>query len=313
VIGLGYWGPNIVRNLAGHKEFKLVACADKIKKNRDKIIEIFPDVQMFDSGIDLIEASNVDAVAIATPAIYHFDLASHALKKGIHVLVEKPMVLKTNHAIELSSLSKKNNASLMTDHILLYSEPIKELVRIYKKGELGNILFFRTTRSNLGSFRPDIDVIWDIGTHELSVLDLLFGSVPKLLHVSRGKIDKIKNTAVSTIFLEFNAKAKVTGDIHVSLFAPEKTRQMLFCGDKKMVLFDDLDVNSPLKIFDRGVAISGSNISYRRNLMVSPDLPAREPLRNVLDEFRKRIVSCEFGNERGARLTNILENISKVR
>lgn len=309
VIGFGRWGPNLARNFANHKDFDLVACADILPGKREAARRLFPQIQVYDNTADFLEAPGIDAVAIATPANTHYDIAVEAISRRMHVLVEKPTTLKSEETEALSLLAIETKCAFLTDFILLYSEPIKELSKLAQSGELGQIVSFQTIRDNLGYFRQDVDVIWDLVPHELSVLDAVIGGIPHVKWCSCLKLNGFDKICTATVSLEYPTGA--IGEIHVSWFAPEKMRRMVFCGNKKMAIYDDLNSNAPLKIFDRGVRFDNAEVFYRRGKMSAPSLESKEALKGVCDEFRDRIVEGRFGDARSIRLTQILEEIQK--
>jgi len=291
VIGLGYWGPNLVRNFATLEGVEVAAVADKDPSRVERVRRLYPYVEPFDDGFELIERGGVDAVAIVTPVATHFPLALAALQNGKHVLVEKPLTDNPNTAEQLCKEAEKRALVLMVDHVFVYSGPVERLKEIIDAGELGDVVYFDSVRINLGLFRHDVNVIWDLAAHDFSILDWLFGGKePQILSAVGLALPQFDTECTAYITLKYPNGA--LGSVHVSWFAPVKIRRFILSGTKKMVLYDDLDPYARIKVFDKGVefiedpdSIYKVIVSYRTGEMYAPILDATEPLHKVCKGF----------------------------
>ena len=295
VIGLGYWGPNLVRNFATLDGVEIAAVADKDISRVERVRRLYPYVEPFNDGLELVERGGVDAVAIATPVAAHFDLALAALQNGKHVLVEKPLTDNPNTAEQLCKEAEKRALVLMVDHVFVYSGPVERLKEIIDAGELGDVVYFDSVRINLGLFRHDVNVIWDLMVHDLSIVDYLFnGAMPKKVQSAGLKLPEFGQECVCYATLRY--PNGMLGAIHVSWFAPVKVRRFIVCGTKKMAVYDDLEPAERLKIYERGVDFVEDShqiykmlVSYRTGDVWSPAFDTTEPLKKVCLDFLKSI------------------------
>lgn len=307
LIGFGRWGENLARGLVVHRDFEFVSCTDYSLKRQKEIRRLYPQVEPCVNTIDLLDSQNVEAVVIATPAITHFEIAKAAIMRGKHVLVEKPIALKSNEVETLIEMAMDAEVTLMTDYILLYAAPVKEMIRLSHSGSLGKLFTFRTSRMNLGYFREDVNVVWDLMPHELSILDAITEEEPIVKWTSSFRLpgyDKVCATTVSLVY-----PSGLNGDIHVSWFAPEKVREMTLCGSKRMLVYNDLDNAEPLKIFNHKVSTLHGDISCEKGEISIPSLNPREPLQGVYDEFYKMISEKAVDDERNMRVTHTIQAI----
>lgn len=321
VIGLGYWGPNLVRNLMNADSIKLTSCADNNPDRVEKVRRLYPHLQFYSEGEELITGSNVDAVAIATPVSSHHKLAKAALEAGKHVLVEKPLTQNVEQAQKLVDLSEKNNLTLMVDHTFLYNGAVEKMKDLVDSGELGEIVYFDSVRINLGLFQHDVNVVWDLAIHDVSILDYLFdGQQPEVVSSAGIALPEFGKECTAYATLKYPNGA--VGSIHVSWFAPVKIRRFIICGTKKMVVYDDLDPFARLKIYDKGVefyedpnTVHQMLVSYRTGDMVAPVLDNTEPLKKMCQDFISAVEGVSrtrISADGAVRIVKVLEAISSL-
>lgn len=291
LIGLGYWGPKLARNLESLPQASLEIVADlnphALKKAKDERPWITTTMQIED-----VFNSNVDAVVIATPVSTHFNLARKALLHGKHVLVEKPLTASVAEAEELIALAKHENLILMVGHTFQYSPAVKELRQLIQDGELGNIYCIEIERLNLGLFRSDIDVIWDLAPHDASILLALLGQSPSRVHAHAHAHLHPQIYDVAHLNLEY--ETGTTAHIHVSWLHPDKVRRVTVIGDKRMAIYDDTNPAEMLKIFNKGADVGVDPIvSYRHGAITIPHIEWMEPLRLECEDFAHAIRTGE--------------------
>lgn len=291
LIGLGYWGPKLARNLESLPQAGLEIVADlnplALKKAKDERPWITTTTQ-----IDDVFNSDVDAVAIATPVSTHFNLARKALLHGKHVLVEKPLTSSVAEAEELIALAKEQNRILMVGHTFQYSPAVRELRQLIQDGELGNIYCVEIERLNLGLFRSDIDVIWDLAPHDASILLALLGQSPT--RVQAHAHAHLHPTIYDVAHLNLEYDTGTTAHIHVSWLHPDKVRRVTVIGDKRMAIYDDTNPAEMLKIFNKGADIGVDPIvSYRVGAITIPHIEWMEPLRLECEDFAHAIRTGE--------------------
>jgi predicted dehydrogenase len=291
LIGLGYWGPKLARNLESLPQAALEIVADlnplALKKAKDERPWIKTTTQLED-----VLNSDVDAVAIATPVSTHFDLARKALLHGKHVLVEKPLTASVAEAEALIALAEQRNRILMVGHTFQYSPAIRELRQLIQDGELGNIYCVEIERLNLGLFRSDIDVIWDLAPHDASILLALLGQSPTRIEAHAHAHLHPAIYDVAHLNLEYDTGT--TAHIHVSWLHPDKVRRVTVIGDKRMAIYDDTNPAEMLKIFNKGADIGVDPIvSYRFGAITIPHIEWMEPLRLECEDFAHAIRTGE--------------------
>jgi predicted dehydrogenase len=289
VIGLGYWGPNLVRNLQELDGAEVSWACDARPEALDKIARRYPALRVTSKLRDVLDDDTTDAVAIATPVSSHFELALAALEAGKHVFVEKPLAASVDQAIELIATSRVYERVLMPGHTFLYSPPVTLIREIIEAGELGDIYFVSTSRVNLGLHQRDVSVAWDLGPHDFSILRYWLDETPThAAALSRGCV--IPGMAdVAFINLEF--PSETIAHLELSWLAPTKLRRTTIVGSQKMVLYDDTSSSEPVRIFDSGVLLKDPSsfgeyqLTYRTGDIVSPRLEAAEPLALELADF----------------------------
>ncbi len=316
IIGLGYWGPLLVRNFHALLGPNFLTCCDRDPKQLENVQKNYPQVRLTQSSEELIHDSIIDAVVIATPAHTHFPLAKQAILAGKHVLIEKPMATNVAHAEELVELAESKRRVLMVDHVYLYSPAVRKIKQLVDSGELGKLLFIDSVRINLGLFRRDVNVVWDLAPHDLSIVDHLIGRLPRSVatfgacHADRDLED------VAYVNLDFGEG--LIASIHVNWLSPVKMRHMIIGGERKSLVFNDLQLDEPIKVYDSGIHVRAGDVEDRRRVLVdyrtgdiwSPHLPRTEPLREVARHF---IECLETGSRpltdgaSGLRLVRLLE------
>jgi predicted dehydrogenase len=288
VIGLGYWGPNLVRNLYEIPDADVAWVCDVRPEAVEAIVRRYPAIAGTTAVADVLADPSIEAVAIATPVATHYKLAAAALEAGKHVFVEKPLAPSSDDALELIRLSERHGLVLMPGHTFLYSPPVNMVRDLIESGELGDVYFVSTSRVNLGLHQPDVSVVWDLGAHDLSILRYWLGDVPTYVAaLSRGCI--IPETPdVAFISLEF--PQGTIAHVELSWLAPSKLRRTAVVGSRKMVVYDDTS-NEPVRIFDSGVTLPTPEtfgewrLSYRTGDIVSPRVDPIEPLAAQMLDF----------------------------
>ena len=293
VVGLGYWGPNLVRNLYELPEAEVVYVCDARPERFEQIGRRYPSIPQTTSFDEVIDDPGVDAVALATTVSTHYELARRALEAGKHVFVEKPLAGSSAEAVAIMHLAEESDLVLMPGHTFLYSPPVNRIRELIKSGELGEIYSISTSRVNLGLHQPDVSVVWDLAPHDFSILRYWLGELPlRVSALSRGCV--LPDTPdVAFIHLEF--PSATIANVELSWLAPSKLRRTTVIGSRKMVVYDDTSVE-PVRIFDSGVTLPDPEtfgeykLTYRTGDIVSPRVEAAEPLYLELADFCSAIV-----------------------
>jgi predicted dehydrogenase len=291
LIGYGYWGPNLARNLARSKKLEHLSIADQDPSRREEAARSFPSATVVDGIKDLLKPGGPDAIAIATPLSTHFELAMEALAAGRHVLIEKPIAASAEEAAQLIEFADKQGLTLMVDHTFIYSSPVSEMARLVERNALGSIHYFDSVRVNLGLFQHDTNVLWDLAVHDVSIMEYVLPQRP--IAVSATGLSNLpnqhENVAFMTLFFEGD---RTIGHVHVNWLAPAKIRQTVLCGREKMVVYDDLQPAEPIRIYNKGVdlvrdpdSVRERLVSYRVGDVLSPHLKAQEPLGRCIDHY----------------------------
>jgi predicted dehydrogenase len=289
VIGYGYWGPNLLRNLAETPAAEVTWCSDIRADRRALAKRRYPTLQVTPEVEDLFRDRELDAVAIATPVNTHFALAKRALEQGKHVLIEKPMTATVEESEELVALAAQKGLVLMVDHTFVYTGAVRKIKELLDAGTIGHLYYFDSVRVNLGLFQHDIDVLWDLAPHDLSILTHLVPSTPRL--VSAHTVDHTGTGLADLAYMTVHYDNAFIAHFHVNWLSPVKVRQILIGGSKKMLLFDDMEPSEKVRVYDRGVAISSQEglyktlIDYRTGDMWSPRLEQREALSVECEHF----------------------------
>jgi predicted dehydrogenase len=282
VIGYGYWGPNLVRNLAETSDAEVTWCSDMRADRRALVQKRYPSVRVTEDVDEMLRDPSLDAVAIATPVHTHFPLAKRALEHGKHVLVEKPMTSTVAEAEELVALAEKQGLVLMVDHTFVYTGAVQKMKELLTSGDLGELYYFDSVRVNLGLFQHDVDVLWDLAPHDLSILIDLVPETPRF--VSAHAIDHTGSGLADMAYMTVHYDHAFIAHFHVNWLSPVKVRQILIGGSRRMVLFDDMEPSEKVRVYDKGVEISSKEgiyktlVDYRTGDMWAPMIAFREAL-----------------------------------
>ena len=315
VVGLGYWGPNWVRNLyQSRRAQRLIAC-DLDQKRREHIKQLYPGVETTARFEQLLEDPAIEGLVIATPVATHYQLARAALESGKSVLVEKPLAMSLSEAVHLVTLGRESGKVLMVGHTFLYSSPVLKVREIVESGELGEILYISSTRANLGLFQHDVNVTWDLATHDISIILGIMQRVPEAVscqgqsHYNK----RIEDVALLTLHFAKN----VIAFIHVSWLDPNKIRRTTVVGSRKMLVYDDTSPHEKIRIYDRGVNVhryydtyGEFHFSYRYGDIRIPRVEESEPLQTECDHFVdcvKRGLRPRTDGLNGLQVVSVLE------
>ena len=281
VIGYGYWGPNIVRNFLGHQDCKVVAVCDKNSAALARVLARHPGVRVTTEVDDIVTSPEIDAVAIVTPVSYHYELAKKALENGKHVFVEKPFTATSAQAEELVELAERKKLQIMVDHTFLFTGAVRKIKQLIDEGALGPLYYYDSMRVNLGLFQHDVNVLWDLAPHDLSIMDYLVGLEPDLV-VATGSahVNSLEDVAHLTVYFPNN----VLAHINVNWLSPVKVRTTLVGGQKKMLVWNDLDPAEKVRVYDKGAEVKTDLgvhqllVSYRSGDMWAPKVEELEAL-----------------------------------
>lgn len=321
VAGYGYWGPKLVRNFYELPNADLLKVSDLRSERLEKAQAHYPTVKVTQDYRELLTDSRIDAIAIATPISTHFELAMKALKAGKHLLVEKPLTSNSEQAVRLIEEANRRNLTLMVDHTFVYTGAVQRIKELLVNKELGDIYYYDSVRVNLGLFQHDVNVMWDLAVHDLSIMDYLLPSKP--VAVSATGISHVpgepENIAYLTLFFEENLIAH----IHVNWLAPVKVRRTLIGGSQQMILYDDIEPSEKIKVYNKGITIDNKNeeesvyqmlIGYRTGDMLAPQLSTTEALRTEALHFINCIEKAQpplTDGEVGLRVVEILESATR--
>lgn len=313
VVGYGYWGPNVVRNLDQFDGSEVVTVCDKSPAARKRIHKSYPHIGVVSETADLLSSTEIDAVAIVTPVWTHYELTKAALENGKHVFVEKPFTSDSAQAEELINLAAKKNLKIMVDHTFLFTGAVKKIGQLLEEGALGNIYYYDSTRVNLGLFQHDVNVIWDLAPHDLSIIDHLIKETPEAVSATgQSHLNGHEDVAFITVYFP----NKIIAHINVNWLSPVKVRTTLIGCEKKMLVWNDLEADEKIKVYDKGVHISSREglynllVNYRSGDMWSPQVEQIEALKQELAYF----VDCITNNQTpfndgaaGLRVVRLLE------
>lgn len=313
IIGWGYWGPKITRNLTSLPNASVTMVADSDERRLSTVVGSYPWVRTVNSAEQMFQ-SDVDAVVIATPVHTHYPLAKQALLHGKHVLVEKPLTASVGQAEELVQLARQQRRVLMVGHTFEYSPAVNELRKLIQSNELGRIYAIHTERLNLGLFRSDVDVIWDLAPHDISILMYLLRQKP--IHIEAMARAHLSSRTYDTAYLHFEFASGTTAHVHVSWLDPCKTRRVTVIGDKRMAVYDDTNPAEMLRIYNKGADIHADPvISYRQGATTIPYIEWDEPLRIECADFANAIRTGDLPRAHGAvglEVVRILEDVQDV-
>jgi predicted dehydrogenase len=290
VVGYGYWGPNLVRNFAGNPSARVVGVSDLDPAKLVAIKRLYPGVMTTSRYEDLLQDPAIDAIAIATPVHSHYELALSALKAGKHVLVEKPLARSADLVRCLIDEADRRGLTLMVDHTFVYTPAVQKIRELMLRGELGEVYYYDSTRSSLGLFQSDVNVIWDLAVHDLSIIQHILDEDPVAVsatgscHVTGSP----ENMAHITLFFE----SKCVAHVSVNWLSPIKVRQTFLGGSKKMIVYDDLEPTEKIKVYDKGITLNAPSedahqfrIGYRAGDMWAPHISTKEALQTEIEHF----------------------------
>jgi predicted dehydrogenase len=294
-IGYGYWGPNIVRNFNMLTDSQVTMVCDINSQVLKKVKKVYPQIRVTTDSATMIKDPEVDAVAIATPVFTHYELAKMAIQEGKSVFVEKPFTFTVAEAEELIELARKKNQKIMVDHTFLYTGAVKKIKQLIEDHVLGDLYYFDSVRVNLGLFQHDVNVIWDLAPHDISIMQYLIGDEPQaIVATGAGHFDrKLEDIAYLTVYYPRN----VIAHINVNWLSPVKVRTTLIGGKKKMLVWNDLEPDEKIRIYDKGVDVRTKEgqynllVDYRSGDMWAPKIEQTEALRMIAEKFVDYVVN----------------------
>lgn len=319
IVGYGYWGPNLVRNFAQLPDTRVISVCDLHPERLAQVQIQYPSITTTSSYRALLDNPAIDAIAVATPVSSHYELALQALRAGKHVLVEKPLAATSEQAVRLIAEADQRRRVLMVDHTFIYTSAVRKMKALVDEGQLGTLFYYDSVRVNLGLFQHDVNVLWDLAVHDLSIMDYVLGVQPVavaatgMAHIP----GQPENMAYLTCFFESNLIAH----FHVNWLAPVKIRRTLVGGSKKMIVYDDLEPSEKIKVYDKGITVQNGDenvyellVGYRSGDMWAPRLEPKEALHTEAQHF----VRCMHGLEQpesdgaaGLRVVRVLEAASQ--
>jgi predicted dehydrogenase len=320
VIGCGYWGPNLIRNFNENYQTDLRYACDLDDQRLERIKVRYPAVTVTKNYKDLLRDKDLHVVAIATPVYTHYRFAKEALEAGKHLLIEKPMTSNSKEAGTLVNLAEKKNLMIFVDHTFIYTGAVKKMKEPISSKNLGDIYYFDSVRVNLGLFQPDINVVWDLAPHDISIMDYLIPGKPKSVVAIGGSHtgNNIEDIAYVTVVYS----TELMAHFHINWMSPVKIRRIIIGGSKKMIVFDDLDPSEKIKIYDKGILLAKTDkkvfyqniIQYRIGDMYAPKIDQTEALKVLIDHIVDCIIKKKkpvTDGESGLRVVRILEAADK--
>jgi len=319
IIGYGYWGPNLVRNFTQADGVRVVSVCDQRPARRAQIEAHYPAVKAVADVSEMLANPAIDAVAIATPVFSHFELAMQALKAGKHVFVEKPFTTTSEQAERLIEEAQKRQLVLMVDHTFLYTSAVRKIKELVEQRSLGQLYYYDSVRVNLGIFQHDVNVLWDLAVHDLSIMDFVLGRAPTMIAATgmASVSGQPESLAYLTCFFEDNLIAH----FHVNWLSPVKIRRTIIGGSEKMITWDDMELSEKLKIYDKGITLNDGpegiyqlQVGYRAGDMWAPHLNNVEALQVEAQHFLECIehgLTPISDGKAGLRVIRILEAASQ--
>ena len=299
IIGYGYWGPNLVRNFFEVPGCKVIAVSDLRPDRLAKIGPRYPTVETTTDYNDLLQDPRIDAIAVATPVSTHFELGMAALRAGKHVLMEKPMTADAEQAQQLVDEADRRGLTLAVDHTFVYTPAVRKIREMAQSGALGDLYYYDSVRVNLGLFQHDVNVIWDLAVHDISIIDHILPVLP--VAVSATGVSHVPGEPEDMAYVTLHYGSSIMAHVHVNWLAPVKLRRTLIGGSKKMIVYDDLEPSEKIKVYDKGITLNGGNgdqpvmavngqkyqmlVGYRTGDVWSPQLEVTEALLTELKEF----------------------------
>jgi predicted dehydrogenase len=317
IIGVGHWGPHLLRNFSNHQLVDGIYCYDTDKEKMDNACKKYAEVKTVTHYDDILNNSSVSAVIVATPVTTHFEIAQQALQHGKHVLVEKPLTSTPNHGTRLVNIARENNCVLMVDHISVYNGAIRKIKDIIDASEIGNVMYITTFRTSQGLVQSDTNVVWDLAIHDLAIVDYLLPTRPKAISAT-GTSHVSKNEDIASVTLFFDTPC--IAHLHVTWLSPIKVRRLIIGGTKKTIIFDDTETTAKIKVYSNNFespfrkTTPDSHPHTQLNDYDSPQYDTTEPLALVTDEFIQSIEQKRkplTNGEVGLKIVKILTTIDK--
>jgi predicted dehydrogenase len=317
VVGYGHWGPNIVRNLYGIESCRVAAVCDRSPAALRRVSRVYPQVHLTTDFADILASPDIDAVAVVTPACTHFELAKAALQNGKHVFIEKPVTSTSAQAEELIELAERKNLKIMVDHTFLFCGAVRKIRELVDAGTLGSLYYFDSTRVNLGLFQHDISVIWDLAPHDFSIMDHVIQERPEAVVATGARhVNGVADLAFVTVYFPND----VVAHLNLSWLSPVKVRTTLIGGKEKMLVWNDLEPDEKIRVYDKGVHITNGHnpvdelVSYRSGDVWAPKIQQTEALKLELEYFAECILHDRGPSNDGAaglRVVRLLEAADK--
>ena len=314
VIGYGYWGPNLVRNFNEAQSSKVVAVCDLSSQRLAQVHRRYPAVKTTTDYRDLLSDPAIDAIAVATPVSTHFELAIQVLRAGKHVLVEKPLTTTVEQGERLLEEAARSKQVLMVDHTFVYTSAVRKIKELVTGGQVGKLYYYDSVRVNLGLFQHDVNVLWDLAVHDLSIMDYVLDARPEA--VAATGIAHVPGQPKDVAYLTCVFGSSLIAHFHVNWLAPVKIRRTLIGGDQQMIVYDDLEPSEKVKIYNKGITLNNGEgryqllVGYRSGDMQAPQLDTTEALQAEVVHFLECIErGCHplTDGEMGLRVVRILE------
>ena len=313
VIGYGYWGPNVVRNFHRGTASRVEMVCDKSPDMLRRVVQAYPGMHTTQDHMDVVNSPNIDAVAVVTPVGTHYEVAKKVLDSGKHLFIEKPFTSESWQAKELINLAEQKNLTVMVDHTFLFTGAVRKIRQLVDDGTLGELYYYDSTRVNLGLFQHDVNVLWDLAPHDLSIMDFVIDQKAEAISATgQTHLNGHEDVAYMTVYFP----NKVIAHINVNWLSPVKVRTTLIGGEKKMLVWNDLEADEKIRVYDKGVKITTPEsvyellVSYRSGDMWAPQVDQVEALNAELDHF----VDCVSSGEKpindghaGLRVVTMLE------
>ncbi|HEX2710665.1 MAG TPA: Gfo/Idh/MocA family oxidoreductase [Candidatus Acidoferrales bacterium] len=294
VIGYGYWGPNVVRNLCSLDSCHVAAICDAKSTALQRARQAHPHIRLEADCLELLTSSEIDAIAVVTPVWTHFELAKAALENGKHVFVEKPFTSTAEEAKRLIDLADRKNLKVMVDHTFLFNGAVRKIRQLVTEGVLGDLYYYDSMRVNLGLFQHDVNVVWDLAPHDLSIMDhVIQAKAEAIVATGETHLNGLVDVAFLTVYFPYN----IIAHINVNWLSPVKVRTTLIGGEKKMLVWNDLEADEKIKVYDKGVEMHTGQgvyellVGYRSGDMWAPRVEQTEALRTELAYFLDCIVN----------------------
>ncbi|HUE82037.1 MAG TPA: Gfo/Idh/MocA family oxidoreductase [Pyrinomonadaceae bacterium] len=315
VIGYGYWGPNLVRNFMEAPGTTVTAVCDLRPERLARLPKRYPSIRILNNSAGLFKDPEIDAIAIATPVSSHYELALAALREGKHVLLEKPLAATSDQALRLIDEAARARRVLMVDHTFVYTPAVRKIKELIAAKTLGDIYYYDAVRVNLGLFQHDVNVIWDLAIHDLSIMDFVLPAQP--VAISATGISNIPGQPENVAYITLFFSAPQIAHVHVNWLAPVKVRHTLIGGSEKMILYDDVEPSEKVKVYDKGISVTQNSeavyqmlISYRSGDVWAPRLETTEALQTEVTHFIDCIennIQPETDGLAGLRLVQLIE------